>query len=102
MLYCVSVYADDLVVMLGSQTVVNVLIDILKAFQIFSSAKVNLAKSKAILVKEWEARQPTLPRGLVWKKWTWGTTWEIMGSAVEAAGPKVTGPTGGTRWSSPS
>ncbi|KAK3564452.1 hypothetical protein QTP86_022642 [Hemibagrus guttatus] len=36
--------------------------------KVLSSAKVNWAKSEAILVGEWGGEQPTLPGGLVWKK----------------------------------
>ncbi|KAK3509384.1 hypothetical protein QTP70_032402, partial [Hemibagrus guttatus] len=63
-----SAYGDDLVVMIDSQKDLNVLIDILNDFQVLSSAKVNWAKSEAILVGEWGAERPTLPGGLVWKK----------------------------------
>ncbi|KAK3512946.1 hypothetical protein QTP70_031693, partial [Hemibagrus guttatus] len=35
---------------------------------VLSSAKVNWAKSEAILVGEWGGERPTLPGGLVWKK----------------------------------
>ncbi|KAK3522075.1 hypothetical protein QTP70_022611, partial [Hemibagrus guttatus] len=65
---CLSAYADDLVVMIDSQKDVNVLTDILNDFQVLSSAKVNWAKSEAILVGEWGGERPTLPGGLVWKK----------------------------------
>ncbi|KAK3554575.1 hypothetical protein QTP70_025529 [Hemibagrus guttatus] len=61
-------YADDLVVMMDSQKDVNVLTDILNDFQVLSSAKVNWAKSEAILVGEWGREQTTLPGGLLWKK----------------------------------
>ncbi|KAK3541512.1 hypothetical protein QTP86_028172, partial [Hemibagrus guttatus] len=36
--------------------------------KVLSSAKVNWAKSEAILVGEWGGERPTLPGGLVWKK----------------------------------
>ncbi|KAK3540144.1 hypothetical protein QTP70_027053 [Hemibagrus guttatus] len=65
---CLSAYADDLVVMIDSQKDLNVLTDILNDFQVLSSAKVNWAKSEAILVGEWGGERPTLPGGLVWKK----------------------------------
>ncbi|KAK3528905.1 hypothetical protein QTP70_012070 [Hemibagrus guttatus] len=41
---------------------------ILLGKQILSSAKVNWAKSEAILVGEWGGGQPSLPGGLVWKR----------------------------------
>ncbi|KAK3574580.1 hypothetical protein QTP86_010339 [Hemibagrus guttatus] len=62
---CLSAYADDLVVMIDSQKDLKV---ILNDFQVLSSAKVNWAKSEAILVGEWGGERPTLPGGLVWKK----------------------------------
>ncbi|XP_053533103.1 transposon TX1 uncharacterized 149 kDa protein isoform X1 [Ictalurus punctatus] len=65
---CLSAYADDLVVMLGTQTDVTILIDVLKDFEILSSAKVKWVKSEAILVGEWGGGQPTLPAGLAWKE----------------------------------
>ncbi|KAK3530736.1 hypothetical protein QTP70_000758 [Hemibagrus guttatus] len=65
---CLSAYADDLVLMIDSQKDMNVLTDILNDFQVLSSAKVNWAKSEAILVGEWGGERPTLPGGLVWKK----------------------------------
>ncbi|KAI4899661.1 hypothetical protein NFI96_033222 [Prochilodus magdalenae] len=66
--FCVSAYADDVVVMVGSQTEVDVLSGILKDFQILSSAKVNWAKSEAFLVGEWRGEEPRLPDGLHWKR----------------------------------
>ncbi|KAI4890612.1 hypothetical protein NFI96_004370 [Prochilodus magdalenae] len=66
--FCVSAYADDVVVMVGSQTEVDVLSGILKDFQVLSSAKVNWAKSEAFLVGEWRGEEPRLPDGLHWKR----------------------------------
>ncbi|KAK3526114.1 hypothetical protein QTP70_015999, partial [Hemibagrus guttatus] len=63
-----SAYADDLVVMIYTHEDVNVLTAILNDFQILSSAKVNWAKSEAILVGEWGGGQPSLPGGLAWKR----------------------------------
>ncbi|KAK3562923.1 hypothetical protein QTP86_011448 [Hemibagrus guttatus] len=40
----------------------------LRLTKVLSSAKVNWAKSEAILVGEWGGERPTLPGGLVWKK----------------------------------
>lgn len=62
---CLSPYADDLIVMVGTQTDVNVLVNILKDFEILSSAKVNWGKSEAVLVGEWDGGQLLLLEGLV-------------------------------------
>ncbi|MCJ8738865.1 hypothetical protein PDJAM_G00040720 [Pangasius djambal] len=54
--------------MVGSQADVNVLSDVLRDFEVLSSAEVNWGKSEAILVGEWGGEEPTLPGGLVWKR----------------------------------
>lgn len=63
-----SVYADDLIVILNSQKDIDVLTDTVNLFGLISSAKVNWGKSEAVVVGERLEGQLSLPAGLTWKK----------------------------------
>lgn len=63
-----SAYADDLVLMVRGDRDIEVTIKILKDFNTVSSARVNWAKSEALLLGQWADGAPTLPDGLCWKK----------------------------------
>uniref|UniRef100_A0AAQ6ILA1 Reverse transcriptase domain-containing protein n=1 Tax=Anabas testudineus TaxID=64144 RepID=A0AAQ6ILA1_ANATE len=63
-----SAYADDVVVLVKSQTEIRTLEDIVTAFGNVSSAKVNWHKSAALAVGRWRGGLPTLPGGLTWQR----------------------------------
>ena len=63
-----SVYADDLVVLLNTQEDIDFLTDAVKDFGFISSAKVNWGKSEALMVGGRLGDRLRLPGGLVWKK----------------------------------
>ncbi len=48
-----SVYADDVVVLISNQNNVNVMLQTLEDFRNVSSAKVNWQKSEAVIVRSW-------------------------------------------------
>ncbi len=61
-----SVYADDVVVLINGQNDVQVLMKVLEDFRVLSSAKVNWNKSEALLIGNWPKGKPSLPDGLTW------------------------------------
>lgn len=63
-----SVYADDLIVMVRTQSDIDVLTQTVKDFGFISSAKVNWGKSEALMVGEELGDRLRLPGGLVWRK----------------------------------
>ncbi len=63
-----SAYADDVVVLISDQKDIDTVVKFLNDFKEISSAKVNWAKSEAILVGHWLHGAPTLPNGLNWTK----------------------------------
>lgn len=66
--FCLSAYADDVIIMLNKQNDVHLLLRTLRDFETISSAKINWSKSEAVLVGKWERAIPILPGGLSWKK----------------------------------
>ena len=66
--FCLSAYADDLVVVIQNQEDVTKLTDVVETFGKISSARVNWAKSEALAVGNWSSGLPQLPGGLLWKK----------------------------------
>lgn len=65
----VSAYADDVNVFVSSQDDVKCLQDTLCACENASSARVNWAKSEALLIGQWRDQAvPSLPGGLSWGK----------------------------------
>ena len=65
----VSAYADDVNIFVSSQGDVQCLQDTLSLFEKASSARVNWAKSEALLVGQWRSQAvPSLPGGLEWGK----------------------------------
>lgn len=63
-----SAYADDIVVLINDQEVVNRLIKIVEDFGKISSSKINWSKSSAMLVGNWQAEKPNLPGEMLWTK----------------------------------
>ena len=63
-----SVYADDLIVLVNTQKDIDILSDTVNNFGFISSAKVNWGKSEALMVGEKLGDRLRLPGGLVWKK----------------------------------
>jgi len=61
-----SAYADDVVVLISDQKDIDTVVNILNDFKKISSAKVNWAKSEAILVGNWSQGIPKLPHDLSW------------------------------------
>ena len=66
--FCLSAYADDLIVIVKNQEDVTKLAKIVETFGKISSARVNWAKSEALAVGKWSAGLPQLPGGLMWKR----------------------------------
>ncbi|TDH11028.1 hypothetical protein EPR50_G00081890 [Perca flavescens] len=65
----VSAYADDVNIFVCSQTDVQCLQDALSLYERATSARVNWAKSEALLVGQWRGKAvPSLPGGLEWGK----------------------------------
>uniref|UniRef100_H3BW47 Reverse transcriptase domain-containing protein n=1 Tax=Tetraodon nigroviridis TaxID=99883 RepID=H3BW47_TETNG len=65
----VSAYADDVSLFVTSQRDVDCLQDTLALYEKASSARVNWAKSEALLVGQWRGQVvPSLPGGLEWSK----------------------------------
>ncbi len=63
----VSAYADDVSVFITGQADVKCLQDTLSLYEGASSARVNWAKSEALLVGQWRDQAvPSLPGGLQW------------------------------------
>lgn len=66
---CLSVYADDVIIMTNKQNDVDLLLKTLKDFGLISSARINWNKSEAVLMGEWKKRAPpNLPEGLCWTR----------------------------------
>ncbi len=63
-----SAYADDVVVLISDQKDIDTFVKCLNDFKEISSAKVNWAKSEAVLVGHWLQGAPKLPNGLTWTK----------------------------------
>lgn len=66
--FCLSAYADDLVVVVNDQNDIDTLNNLVRDFGSISSAKVNWKKSEAIQFGNWQENLPKLPDGLEWKK----------------------------------
>lgn len=64
----VSAYADDIVLLISGGRDIEMVVDILKEFGLLSSAKVNWAKSEALLLGQWVEGVPRLPDNLSWRK----------------------------------
>ena len=65
----VSAYADDVNIFVSSQGDIKCLQDTLSLYEKASSARVNWAKSEALLVGQWRDQTvPSLPGGLEWGK----------------------------------
>lgn len=62
----ISAYADDVTVFISNAD--EKLEIIVNGFKKLSSAKVNWAKSEALLIGDWNRGLPNLPGGLIWKK----------------------------------
>ncbi len=63
-----SAYADDVVVLISDQKDIDTFVKFVNDFKEISSAKVNWAKSEAVLVGHWLQGAPKLPNGLTWTK----------------------------------
>ena len=63
-----SAYADDVVIVLNKQADINTLVANVSVFNHISSAKVNWAKSEAVVVGAGLQGTLSLPGGLTWKK----------------------------------
>ena len=63
-----SVYADDLIVLVNSQRDIDILTDTVKDFGFISSARVNWGKSEALMAGGERGGRLGLPGGLQWKK----------------------------------
>lgn len=63
-----SAYADDIVILLKEQRDVEKMTEILCDFMTVSSARENWNKSEAILFGKWPNGQPSLSVGLKWSK----------------------------------
>ena len=63
-----SVYADDLIVLVKSQQDIDILTDTVKDFGFISSARVNWGKSEALMAGGELGGRLGLPGGLQWKK----------------------------------
>lgn len=62
-----SAYANDVIVLVNSQKDIDVLTDTVKSFGFISSARVNWAKSEAVMVGERLGDRISLPAELTWK-----------------------------------
>lgn len=67
--FCLSAYADDLIIVINKQSDINVLSRLIEDFGKWSSAKVNWKKSEAFLLGDWKEGKPSLPEGLCWNRW---------------------------------
>lgn len=63
-----SAYADYVIVFVNSQKDIDVLTDTVKSFGFISSARVNWAKSEAVMVGERLGERLSLPAELTWRK----------------------------------
>ncbi len=63
-----SAYADDIMVSISGQNEIDKLVDIVNSYGIFSSAKVNWAKTAAYLVGQWKEEKMVLPGGMSWSQ----------------------------------
>ena len=63
-----SVYADDLTVLVNSQQDIDTLTDTVRDFDFISSAKVNWGKSEALMAGGELGDRTGLPGSLQWKK----------------------------------
>lgn len=62
-----SAYADNIIVLVNSQTDIDILVRTANYFGCISSAKVNWEKSEAVMVGDRQGNQLRLPEGLAWK-----------------------------------
>ncbi len=67
--FCLSAYADDVIILVNKQEDIHVLSKLIEEFEKWSSAKVNWKKSDALLLGVWNEGKPTLPEGLCWSRW---------------------------------
>uniref|UniRef100_A0A672IAI4 Reverse transcriptase domain-containing protein n=1 Tax=Salarias fasciatus TaxID=181472 RepID=A0A672IAI4_SALFA len=63
-----SAYADDLIVFIRNQGDVDILVNIIKDFNVASAARVNWGKSEALAVGRWHGGLPVLPQNLTWRR----------------------------------
>lgn len=66
--FCLSAYADDVVVVISGQNDVNKLTNLIEDFSFLSSARINWSKCETLLVGKWTEGKPILPSGLIWGK----------------------------------
>lgn len=62
-----SVYADDVIVLVKNQREVDALVFLTNLFNTLSSARVNWSKSEALAVGKWRGGLPVLPDSLMWR-----------------------------------
>ncbi len=76
--FCLSAYADDVIIMINKQEDIHVLSNLIEELEKLSSAKVNLKKSDALLLGVWNEGKPTLPEGYCWSRWGITLTFTFM------------------------